>query len=286
MPNPPQPGENWGIDTRTLRQRRDDFHNYEKHLEKRARMTKQLSKPYFRDWSNMRFHKGKVFVANERLFREEVALFFPNFFGKTLNKAAQRTNHADGYKGLGRDTCNVMEGKVSLVSIVSNKWAEDQVNSFVGKDANPELHQALMEAPDVAQRVEINYENNFLKWHIMQWFAVPALRKTRSLQDQERYFMVRRGVNEMMKEAIGLLNDKGGYVYLVDGECKIRWAGSAIALPTEKQALVKGLRMLVQEARIPPSLRRKAIEEKEQLSAAVAAVTEDESLAATAEAVR
>jgi hypothetical protein len=40
-----------------------------------------------------------------------------------------------------------------------------------------------------------------------------------------------------------------GYTYLVDNECRIRWAGSANAQDEEKEGLAKGFQKLVYEAK-------------------------------------
>lgn len=61
--------------------------------------------------------------------------------------------------------------------------------------------------------------------------------------------MVKRGMTNEIRDAIGLLNSKVGYVYLLDGKCRIRWAGSGICEGDEKEGLAKGVRRLIEEAK-------------------------------------
>jgi ATPase complex subunit ATP10 len=75
------------------------------------------------------------------------------------------------------------------------------------------------------------------------------LRNQRKEEDWGKYFVIRRGVSDQIRETIGLLNGRVGYVYLIDKDCKIRWAGSGDAEGTEKEDLMKGLQRLVDEHR-------------------------------------
>lgn len=43
------------------------------------------------------------------------------------------------------------------------------------------------------------------------------------------------------------MNSKVGYVYLVDTDCRIRWAGSGPAEPAELETLNAGLAKLIAE---------------------------------------
>jgi len=241
----PTSGQNNGRDSRSWRQRRDDFVDYEKHLQRRENMAKAMSKPYFRDFSAMRHFKGKTFVAPERVFKRESALWFPNLRGLTLDKARKGES----------DTTEVLRGKISVVSVFSSGWAENQVKTFCTEEQNPEFHAILKQEKEMggkglAQLVEINHEPNTLKWWILRLFSY-RIRAQKQKENWGQYFMVRRGVTEDIKEAIGLLNSRVGYVYLVDAQCKIRWAGSARADDHEKESMIKGLRRLLAEARQP-----------------------------------
>lgn len=243
---PPRAGENTG-----LAPKKKDYSGMtlsERNLAKRADLVEKWSTNYFRDFKNIRkYREGKTFVANPRIFKKEVAMYFPNLHGDTLE---------EGAKGKGRDTTDVLMGKVSIVRLYSSTWGEAQVESFTGRRENPELWEVLNEEGDLAQLVDVNVEENVLKAGIIAMFSWKQ-RMTKKREEWGRYFVVKRGVDQRIREAIGALNGRVGYVYLVDADCKIRWAGSANAEGTEKEDMVRGLRRCLEEVKNPRSgLRR------------------------------
>lgn len=170
------------------------------------------------------------------MFKSERALYFPNLYGQTLLK----TNKF-------QDTTPLLENKVSIVSIYSNQWAENQANSLVAQKNNPDLHDTVNENTDVAQFVKVNRETHGLKAWIIRRF-LGGLRKQVGEENWGRYFLVTRDLERDINDAIGFLNNKVGYTYLVDGECKIRWACSGQANAEEKAGIVKGVKLLIREA--------------------------------------
>ena len=178
-------------------------------------------------------HKGKTFVAPARLLRAHVARYFPNFRGYTL---------ADAWTA-DQDTCVAMRGKVSLVSVFSGQWAERQAKSWVGG----EMERLLGEGGGL-QRVEITVEETRLRAALL-WCFCGGLKRARREEEWGRFFVIRRGFGEQVRADLGIVNGKVGYVYLVDWEGKIRWAGSGECEEGEREGLVNGARRLVEQWR-------------------------------------
>lgn len=194
-----------------------------------------MATPYFREWKNLRFSNGKSFLAPTRLFRADKALYFPNFFGLTLQKDKKM-----------RDTTSVLRGKISVLSAYSSAWGESQAASFVSQINNPELHDIINKACNLAQLVQINFEDNALKAMLIRLF-MGTQRKKLAVENWNKYFLVQNGLSMQLRDMIGLLNSKVGYIYLLDGECKIRWAGSGFCQENEKISLLKGVKKLIED---------------------------------------
>ena len=187
----------------------------------------------------MGFHRGKTFLAPANLFKVGVSLYFPNMQGYTLASPSTYS-----------DTTSVLAGKTSIVSVSSGKWAEDQTLTFLGEKQNPELAKLVEELRrDGLQRVWINIEEDWLKAGLVKLF-VRSVKKRLKTEDWGRYFVVTRGISDGVKMSIGMTNSKVGHVYLVDGNCKIRWAGNGDAVEGEREGLVAVVKKLTEQMKM------------------------------------
>ncbi|KKY19990.1 putative f1f0 atp synthase assembly protein atp10 [Phaeomoniella chlamydospora] len=250
LPYPPEAEHNTGLDPRTFRERHRDFTNYDRHLQRRQQLKTEFAKPYFRDWTMLRHSKGKSFIANQLLFKGEKSGWFPNLWGETLSK-----EKGQGWlPKLGWNTTQVFQGNVNVVAIFSGLWAEKQVKTFV--DDNSELMELLDQNRNGLLRLtRINIEDNWLRRSVVKAFKY-RLRSLFPEEEWARYFIVDKSIrSQELKDAIGFLNSKVGYVYLVDSHCRIRWAGSGHANPQEAASLVVGAKRLLEETKKEIKLR-------------------------------
>ena len=207
---------------------------------------------YYRDIGNVgKIHRGKSIIAPTTPFRSSVAMYFPNLEGQSLAVPWPLSEY--------RDTTPVLKNHVSILALYNNEFASRQCKSFTSAKDNPELHDFLKSyAPardgNLARFVNIQVEQERLKaWAVRTFW--PLLRKTYPKEEWDTYFLVRSGLSYEIRDAMGMWNSKVGYVYLVDGQCRIRWAGNGDARDHEKTSLVSCLKRLVDEARGVQTLR-------------------------------
>lgn len=202
---------------KTWAQTREELMDQEKRLEKRHHLVKEATKGYFTDLNATRRHGGKTWIAPRVMIREDKASYFPDITGTPLNSSTK--SH----------TTLLCSGKVSVVAMLSSKISEIQTANFIDPTfAEYKPHPAF-------QYIRINLQENLLKSLLVSLFT-SGIRKTLP-EDQWGKYLVSSQNIEYIRDDLGMTNRHIGYVYLLDEQCRIRWAGCADPKPEEVEAL-------------------------------------------------
>ncbi|KAE9406187.1 hypothetical protein BT96DRAFT_791879, partial [Gymnopus androsaceus JB14] len=191
-------------------------------LEQRRFLVKEaVTKGYFHDLNATRSHGGKTWIAPRVLIREDASRYLPDIAGRPLSG------------GPDRHTTEMCLGKITVLCMLSTKISEIHTSSFT----TPTLDR--YSSHPLFQHIQINLQENILKSLLVSLF-LSSLRRSVPPELHSNYLLSNSAKNlhfEYDKEAIGLTNNRVGYVYLVDENLRIRWAGCGDATVEEARAL-------------------------------------------------
>ncbi|RHZ69335.1 hypothetical protein Glove_284g110 [Diversispora epigaea] len=209
-----------------LSERFSNIFSAEKNKEKREELLKEYKTSYWKDFNELRTNGEKLWEADTELVNAEKALYMPNIKARTLNKPII-------------DTTDLLEGNVSLVSIVFNQFGENHTQTFI----NPFLQEFFNH--DKIQLVQINIEMNFVKSLLLR-LLIPYIKRTIPVSQHSKYIIIFNNHGNLLdlKEALQLNNIYRGYVFLVDSNCKIRWTSHGNATSQEIESMLKLTRTL------------------------------------------
>ncbi|KAF9568274.1 hypothetical protein CPC08DRAFT_625607 [Agrocybe pediades] len=178
---------------------------------------KEAGKGYFHDLNMTRKHGGKTWIAPKVLIREDKSLYLPNISGTSLE---------DGEK---KDTTTMCFGKISILAMIGTQISEAHVKSFTYA-----AHPRFSSNP-LYQFVQINLQENLLKSLLVKVYS-RSLRGVVPRELRPTYLISNQNM-EYLRDPLGMTNSKVGYVFLIDENLKIRWAGSGDATLEEAQSL-------------------------------------------------
>ncbi|GAA99277.1 uncharacterized protein L969DRAFT_386747 [Mixia osmundae IAM 14324] len=196
----------------TKEQAQERLLSQERRMKERRHLIEEVGKGYFQDMNEIRWHGGKLWLGPPTLIRADKSLYFPNIQGIALSTKGQR------------HTTDLLTDKVSLLAILSTQVSAEHVQTYV----EPVLEQ--FQAEPRFQVVQINLQENKLKSFLVSMF-LSTLRKATPEHLHDTYILSHQDM-EYLREPLGMMNKHLGYVYLIDDQCRIRWAAVDLASPT------------------------------------------------------
>ncbi|KAF5345925.1 hypothetical protein D9758_011419 [Tetrapyrgos nigripes] len=176
-----------------------------------------VTKGYFHDLHMIRYQGGKTWIAPKVLVREDKALYLPNITGTALSD------------GQVKHTTSMCMGKISVLSILNSKISENHSAGFTSR-----THARYSSHP-LYQHIHINHQENLLKSILVKLFT-SSVRSSTPVELHSTFLVSSQNL-DYEKDAMGMTNNRVGYVYLIDENLRIRWGGNADAMLEEAEAL-------------------------------------------------
>lgn len=187
--------------------------------------------------------KGRLFQAPPSFFKKDKALYFPNFKAKALT-------------GERRELLDVFDdAKLTILRVYSTDAGYEMTDDYFkipGSSDNytSETGVAVLKQqnPDV-QIVELVLSESASK-HFVHTFVTPSkVAATRPKSQHDKYLVALRDsvLDRSQREKLLLTNAYSGYVYIIDSNYKVRWAGSGWPDEKEVEGMWKAIRGLSKE---------------------------------------
>ncbi|KAI9637255.1 ATPase assembly factor ATP10 [Dioszegia hungarica] len=231
---------------KTWTDKKNELLDEDRHKATRRALIKEASQGYFRDYSRASSASGgKLWIGPPVLIREDRALYFPDISGKSL-------------LGTQTHTTDLLKGKITLLSITSTRISEEHIVSFTAPllpdwlpcPSTPSSSSSFSNTTSASlfQHVQINHQANLLKSMLLSFF-ISSLKRTVPEEGWGRYLISGGEWSHYDIEGpLGLDNKLVGYVFLIDQNLKVRWAGCGPATEEEVESLRKGAAVLMKRA--------------------------------------
>ncbi|ODV58985.1 Atp10p ASCRUDRAFT_27776, partial [Ascoidea rubescens DSM 1968] len=239
----PKIEENKKLENLTVNQ----FFDKDKKKLEREDIMKEIKNSEIYDLHVFRKTNGKIFKSPISYFKREKALYFPNIYGESLSN---------------QDVCttSLLKGQISIVRVYSSVIGDEVTQTyfrFINENENSKndtfLNKSTYETvfkneyPN-CQIVDLSIYNSALKKLLINLINKRIIKKSLPEERWNKYLLVnKKNFTTAIAADLWLKNFVTGYIYLVDDECKIRYACCGNPSDGEYKSLWKAVKGLENE---------------------------------------
>jgi mitochondrial ATPase complex subunit ATP10 len=198
------------------------------HVQKRYT---ELAFGYFWMIKDLKKTGEKPILSNERLIEENVAKVFPSLTGGSVQSLSGETVHFPAHclrKNRSRDAA----AQCSLVAVSFRDFGFQQLSSWI------DPFQAAVGDSDRVEVLKINVAEGWLNKYFLRAVIRGFTKRNTAVEEYDSTFLY-FGDADTFRDSLRMHNVLAGYVFLLDGLGRVRFAGSGNATEEDAARLIQ-----------------------------------------------